>query len=575
MTVHHVVPASYPGSGPIAAHLADPTSSLLGPSAAPPLKDLSWRWLHHDAQISDPDGHLGFDVFGIRFNPIAWSVGLGGGDGPLYPTLGLHFNGGADVVVDVNNTPIWTLIVTWRSLGIITNSGDAPTMFSASPTRPGTPTIPPQPIVGNAYTNGPWILYLAFTPSWVGGPGDWTLTIRTQLKLSYGGSGGTTVTVAVDDIEGGTTLLEFDNTAHTIALYTGSPGAWTLQAETAPLGAGAPGGLPVNQLFGGGNMGPYYWSFFVHLFGYIEAVAVIGDTAAYTTKLLDAHSIEPGTGPPVTVVEWRTVPEPSTPPVSGRLADYAHYWPCADASPGPLIDIAAGTPLTVDAPSLATFRVDGEPGTVAPHDKGIRLGPPSSTAAITYLRWGGTGVAPTIGPGGLGHDFSITMRRKWEGPPLGGISGSLPLFVSGQVPFGGFSEIGVAAYIGPMFAEPYGVLFQTWDHAHSTFNDLKTADFDWPAGFEIVNGVPTKIPVWAHVAFVYRAVGAAIQKEIWIDGVLLASGAGDPGGWGASVNMLTVGGSISGGGGRVSGAVQDLALWPFALTADELATLAG
>jgi hypothetical protein len=577
--IHNVVSASYPGSGPIGAHVADVASTgdtLDGGAGvgAASLKDLSWRWLHHDAQLVDPDGHTAADIYGTRFNPIAWTRGIGGGDGPLNPYLSLSYGGGSnDVVIDPNNasTKIWTLIVAWRSIGPITNSGDAPATFSSSPVRPSVPTLAPQPIIGNSYNNGPWILYRSFLGSWVGGPGDWTLVITSKLNISYGGGGGTTYTVSADGIEGGLTLLEFDNVARVIRMYGGAPGAWALLATTPVLPVGAPGGLPQNHILGGGTLGPYYWTWYLHLFGYIQSLAIIGDTAAYTTALLDSHSIEPGTGPPVPVMEWRTVEAPTSPPVSGRLEDYAHYWPLADASPGPMIDIVAGGRLTVVAPSIATFQVDGEPGTVAPHDKGIRLGPPVSSSTVTYLTWGGSGSRPTIGAGGLGHDFSITMRMKWEGPIRNG-SPERVICRSGQVPFGFAAETAVDAYIGRMLAEPFGVGFRTWDSTHNRFDELTTTDFDWPAGFEVIDGVPTKIPTWAHFAIVYRTVGAAIEKEIWIDGVLLASGAADAGGWGVSVALQDVG--LSAGNG-ITGALQDLALWPFALTAAELATLAG
>jgi hypothetical protein len=522
--------------------------------------DRSFRWVHHDAQLTDPDHHTLIDGSGTKFLGIAWTRELGGGDGPLNPLIGFHNVGGDDPIVDQVNTPVWSLMIEFESLGPVTNDGTPPATHSSSAGRPGTPTLAPQPIIANAYSNGPWLMYLQYTANWVGAAGSWDLEIETTLKVAYGGSGGTTYTISVDGLDRGLLLLEFDNTARVIRLsmFNGH-GGWDSLGETPMLPAGAPGGFPQStQILGGGTLGPYYWTFFVHIFGYITSLAIIGNTKQFSTELLDARMIAPGSGPPMTIAEWRSSPEPA-PPTSARLGLYAHFWPLDEASPGPMLDRVVGSRLAVNAPTVATFQVDGEIlGT-----KALRLGPPTSSATMTYLKNPNTGVAADMGQGGLGHDFSVTMRVLWEGPQRSG-NRDRALFRSGGVAFGFSTAIAIGGYIGNMQAEPFGVHFRTFDNTHGAFEDLKTANFDWPADRD-PSEPWVKVPKWAHVAFVYKTVGAAIEKQIWIDGVLLATGAADPGGWGSHVNLEDL------GVGGLGGTLQDFAIWPFALTADEIA----
>jgi hypothetical protein len=541
-----------------------------GSSGAPSYKDMAWRWRKHDALLNN-NGHASIDSVGTLFTPASFEREIGGGAGPVLPVIaasGQNYYG--DFIIDQRVTPVWSLIVEWESLGPVDNNGTW-TSFSASmsSTPPNGPYAIPQPIVAWSYDNT-WRLVLVHLTHWSGGPGAW-VEDGTDALYFYANNyqAGFGPVIVNPSPSGGITLLEFDSTTNTISMYVYDSfshefilAGSTKVASVVPFAASG-------TTFGGGTNGPYYWTYYTHLNGYVMSSVIFPDSAEFTTDLLSKALLVPGTGPVTTAgVEFRAAPPSPDGSVSARLTEYAHYWPLDDPSPGPMTDLIAGVRLSVINPSQATFQVDGlSPTSTDGHVKGIHLGGTAAafgsfvTARMDQI----SGASANLGAGGLGNDFTFAMRVKWEGPL--GYSGSSSLIQSSGIPFSFVTEPGINIWIGTAVAEPIGVTFQTWNPAHSRFDTCSTSGFDWPAEyFRDGGGVPQKAAKWAFLTVVYRTVGAAIQMEIWVDGVLLATQSADPGGWGQNVHLFRVGNGYK-------GALQDLAFWPFALTAAEIAGL--
>lgn len=530
--------------------------------------DYAWRWEKHTGTPDPPLGmspYMSVDVNGLRVEQQLIPSGGGSYTGFPKPRLVLANTG---PLVDSTNTPIYTLVIEWSSEAV-TVDGVPPTLSSASMSPPALPRLTNQPIIGNSYTNGPWELYCAWSGTWIGVPGAWTLALTSRLILSYGGSGGTTVAVAINGKSSGTDYLEFDNTAHTILLVgattSGTPPTSGLGTPISTGGSGTPGAWPGDQTgyqqeFGAGNLGPYYWSLWRQLNGYLYGVAVVPLSAADTVSLVSDRTLVPGTGPVVPNLRFRAGSHPS-PSLSAQLSEYTHYWPLDDASPGPMYDLLAGSYLTVVNPSIATFRADGITNPLAPtHTKGIRLGQVGASKA--YLSWGGLGPRPGLGTGATGHDLTIACWVRWEGPVGGGQQREVIRSTDAI-----FGVPALTVTIWP-YAEPFGVQFETYDSVGHALKTLRTFGFDWPSEYLLDLGdpmspwdvpIPYKGPLWAYLTVVLRTVSGHMTMEIWVDGVLLASQAGVDTGWGLDSQLRWVGRGIQ------PCTLQHLTIWPFAL----------
>lgn len=610
----------------------------------PTFTDFAWRWQKHSPGLAPPptggvpvfgsDGGLtnpGSPYFGSAndegFFFIQQPIPSGGGSytGFLQPLMA---KGGVGPLLDPAATPVWTLVVEWVSKPVDVNGTPGGTfgidglIHSTSSTMPNPPRYTAQPIVGNSYTASPWILYVTWAGTWLGAPGNWVLAATATLHLIYGGSGGPTASLQWEPGGGGlleglpgsgdtiteyaaTTVIEFDNTTNRIVLAEGDPAfshisipggytppGWTVGttpegwAYVGNLGVGNPGAWPgdyngYSETFGSGNMGPYYWSSYRQLNGFLRSVVIIPESAADTVTLLSERSIVPGTGPVVPNVKFRAG-DAASKPLSAELSEYTHYWPLDDPSPGPMYDLLAGSYLTVVNPTFASFQQDdGITNPLAPtHTKSLKIGPNTGRGLGAYLTWAGRGPRPSLGTGALGHDLTIGMWIKWYGPigQLNGhsiLQGSLTTFG-----FGNVQTFNVGLWT---FAEPFGVSFSTWDSVAHTMFTLKTTDFDWPADYVLDwgagpgNGIPTpkyatpipyKEPLWAYLAVVLRTVSGQMTQEIWVDGVLLAQQDGSNNGWGVDSALTYVGMTLQ------TSNLQHLSLWPFALSHDALAGFA-
>lgn len=539
------------------------------------LTDHAWRWQKHDAQLLPLGGsaYAGFDNAGAWFKQAP--VGVGTGSATPNLSLGNH----QDVVVDPGSAPVWCIAVSFASDGPVTTSGIPPTTLSTASVAPFPPALTPQPIFGDIYTNS-IILYIEYTGAWTGVPGAWSLAVTSRLVLAVGGSGGPTTIAYVPNFTSGIAIIEFNGNNNTVSLANGSggsPGFPPGVISSTAGSAGWPGNTP--RVFGASNMGPYYWSSWRQFNGHILGVAIVPGSATITTALLNANSVIPGTGPIVASgIKFRPSPTgmPGSGSVSSRLSEYTHYWPLDDPKPGPMVDLLAGSLLTVVNPSLATFQVDGvsNPLISPGHTKGIHLGQSGSfyTGTNAYLYWNPAtgGPEPFMGTGKLSDDVSLTCWIKWEGPATANAI-AMTIFESGRVPYSTVTETALSAEIWPS-AEPFEVQFQTWDSVAHGFETLRTPTFDWPAVDSLVvagHPVPIdfKLPEWALFAVVLRTDGG-MQMEIWVDGVLVASQAGSNNGWGANVPLQYVARKLA------PCSLQHLTLWPFALSQDELEGIA-
>lgn len=537
--------------------------------------DFAWRWQQHQATPVPALGlspYMSVDSDGllVRQAPIASGGGSYIGNNKPYMVLS---NSGP--LVDPSNTPVWTIAVEFDSEAVQVD-GTAPPSFSSGTTPPYL-RLTAQPVIGNTYTNSPWILYVAWGYSWIGGPGAWSLVLNPRLALSVGGSGGPTQVTYINGMSAGIAYVELDATDKTILLYGGTFSGvppTSGHGDTMTLGTGVtnyqwPGDFNgYQQSFAGGNMGAYYWASYRQLSGHIQSVAAVALSAEDTVTLVSQRSLVPGTGPVVPNVKFRSGDQ-VTKPLSAELSEYTHYWPLDDKSPGPMYDLLAGAYLTVINPTLATFQTDGFVNPVNPaHTKAIRLARGSRTNS--YLTWNGSGPRPSLGVGGVGHDLTVAMWIRWEGPVGGGagrrvIQGSYVPFGFGQVPS---YEITIYPYV-----EPFGVAMQIWDDTAHQFVTLKTEGFDWPADYLLFDGggslkydrpIPYKGPVWAYLTCVMRTVSGHMTMEIWVDGVMIAQQVGGDNGWGHDVALTYVGDGIT------PVTLKDLTIWPFALSADAI-----
>lgn len=542
----------------------------LGP---PSYKDMAWRWVKHDAELSAPSGYAAIDSVGTLFTPVPFHEEIGGGSGPVTPWIaaqGQAYNG--DVLIDPHSAPTWSVVVEFSFAGPVDNNGNWNNFSTSMSATPPSINPIPQPIIAWGYDNT-WRLTITHQVHWSGGPGAWVedgIDVIGVYANNYQVGSGPIITADPEAISSGIALLEFDSVAKTISFYTWNAFAHefvlvgqTLVAEVFPFGL-----APIGTVLGAGTTGPYYWTYYTHLSGYIISCAIIPNGAEFTTDLLSKALLVPGTGPAtLSGVGYRAnTPSPDG-SVSSRLSEYAHYWPLDDPSPGPMMDVVAGSRLSVVNPIQVTFQVDGiSPTSTNGHVEGVHLSAIAGAfGAVTSasLVASGTPLA-ALGAGGLGHDFTFAMLVKWEGPV--GFTGIVPLITSSTVP-SIVDETAISIWIGTAIAEPIGVTFQTWDTAGHAFDTLATTGFDWPAEyFRDGGGIPQKAATWALLTVVYRTVGASIQKEIWVDGVLLKTGIAAVGGWGQNVNLAKIGGGFK-------GALQNLAFWPFALTAAEIAGL--
>lgn len=484
-------------------------------------------------------------------------------------------------MVDPTTAPVFSVLIEWGSFGILDNNANPVNLgpIPVDPTFPNrppyTPYIAPQPVIAYNYTTTDvWDLVMNATITWISDGAFWHGFVNPTLSFTVGSNGGTPKSLQISDprfSRGGVTVLEFDNATHAMRMWVTesfSVDDTVFVGEFTGLGSNRPGGFDPAQFAGGGNIGAYYWSFYVHLYGYVSAMAIIAKSAADTVELLRSKTILPGTGPVQAHASFRAAEETPTKSVPSRLGEYAHYWPLDDAAPGPMRDLVTGALLSVTSPATATFQV---PGAVdqGGHSKGIRLGGPSTTPLPSTLAYVNSARAQ-LGVGGVGHDLTIAFLLKWEGP-IGYPYSIAQLFSSSSVSSGGrfpVQETAIAAQIGPAVAEPFGVFFQVWDSVALTFHSVKTVGFDWPAGFTTGGPPPghfLKVPVWALATFVYRTneAGTSCSLEIWVDGVLLAEGDVGPHGWGADVYLAQVGSVLA-------GSMQNLTTWPFALTPEEI-----
>lgn len=572
-----VVPATYPASGPVPTHVDElatspyTTQDLLGA----PYVDLSWRWIHHDALLTDPNNKAHVDDYGTRFDTLSWNRELGGGDGPREPFISFPLG---DTIIDPRTTPIFTIIVCFDSFFLIDNRGQ-PINLGPIPVNPANPHSPPsggyiapQPVLAYDYTTDGTVFELVIGGgiTWISDGSNWVGIATPTLQLGLGTNGGAhpSSLVCTDPIlsMGGAAIIGFDYVTNHVAFYVTpdfSPER-TKEVGVIPFTpASSTKGFSAAQFAGGGNIGAYYWSFFTHLNGYISSMAVIGKSAAETVDLMAGRSRVQGTGAVQAKARFRAADAPSAPlPVD--VPDSAYWWPMDDASPGPMKDVLAGAQLSVVAPSVATFRVDGgveEAG----HSKALRLGSPASYAPLsnTALSAPPSGPRALFGVGGLGNDFTFSMLLKWEGPTVRAPNDTPTLFVSSVVPVGFGQVPAILAEIGPAYAEPFGMTFSVWDATSHTYHSVVSHAFDWPAGYAIL-GNPlhaTKVPVWTSLTCVYRtrADGSTTDQEAWVNGELVASGPAGIHGWGANVWLAQV------GGGTLSGAVQHVKMWRYAL----------